>query len=380
MEIDFLRRTRIRWVRIHPLPSRRLRSKNSMGVSYLDSIEKFAEAGFNLVLPIDVGVKENVGVISGAHLSKFVDDSYSESFKAVKQIESRISRYDPKIIYGIENEVDTKEWILQSMPTVGWRQTILAWTELSTNQEIKHKRLRYILDGIREAYPEAVTMLNFEADNPVDNWNLSMSLAYSSEIVASKLGLVDIQTPDRMNNFKIDIKDALRRLRHVDIIGLDSYPNYFEKSPPRGLAIGRKADEIAEEFRKPVINVEFGYPAREPSWKKFWFWKKTRDLKRPSLYEHQETFFRNALFSIERSSSQGAFPWVLWLDPSRNYKPTEEKGFSLSVYEPRSSALCPLPSLQYYLDWIEKIARSDLPPRKRAKSYLSEVTSPAGSF
>ncbi len=121
MEIDFLRRTRIRWVRIHPLPSRRLRSKNSMGVSYLDSIEKFAEAGFNLVLPIDVGVKENVGVISGAHLSKFVDDSYSESFKAVKQIESRISRYDPKIIYGIENEVDTKEWILQSMPTLGWR-------------------------------------------------------------------------------------------------------------------------------------------------------------------------------------------------------------------------------------------------------------------
>jgi hypothetical protein len=54
--IDFLKTTPIQWVRIHPLPSRRLRATNFAGVSYLDAIGKFAEAGFNLILPIDVGV------------------------------------------------------------------------------------------------------------------------------------------------------------------------------------------------------------------------------------------------------------------------------------------------------------------------------------
>ena len=50
--IDFLKETPIEWVRIHPLPSRRLRATNSAGMSYLDAISKFAEAGFNLILPL----------------------------------------------------------------------------------------------------------------------------------------------------------------------------------------------------------------------------------------------------------------------------------------------------------------------------------------
>src|SRR5579862_9362924 len=164
--IEFLKKTPIEWVRIHPLPSRRLKSRGITGLSYLDTIEKFAQAGFNLVLPIDVGVKENVGVVTGAHLGKFVDDSYGESFKAVKQIETRLSKYaSTRIIYGVENEIDTKEWILQSMPTIGWRETTLSWLELSINKDLKYKRLAHILEGIREAAPGRQTIVNFEADD-----------------------------------------------------------------------------------------------------------------------------------------------------------------------------------------------------------------------
>ena len=81
--IEFLRKTPIEWLRIHPLPTRRIRAKGTGDISHLDSIAKYAEAGYNLVIPIDVGVKENVGVITEANLRSFVDDSYGEAFKAV---------------------------------------------------------------------------------------------------------------------------------------------------------------------------------------------------------------------------------------------------------------------------------------------------------
>src|SRR5487761_833624 len=168
--IEFLKTTPIEWVRIHPLPSRRLRATNLAGMSYVDAISRFAEARFNLILPIDVGVKENVGVLTIPRLLKFVEESYSHSFRAVRQIDAMISKFNIRVIYGVENEIDTKEWNLQSMPTVGWREAVLAWLELSVDVDLKFKRLRYILDGIKDASPDSVTMVNLEANDPKDDW------------------------------------------------------------------------------------------------------------------------------------------------------------------------------------------------------------------
>ena len=349
--IEFLKTTPIEWVRIHPLPSRRLRATNLAGMSYLDAISKFAEAGFNLILPIDVGVKENVGILTIPRLLKFVDESYLQSFRAVRQIEAAISKFNIRVIYGVENEIDTKEWILQSTPTVGWRAETLAWLELSIDVDLKFKRLRYILDGIKDASPESVTMVNFEADDPKEDWTTFMSFLIGVETVVSKLGILERNAYRRINDYSIDVARAVKKLK-VDIIGLDSYPNYFTKIPPKGREIGPKVDEVARVVRKPVINVEFGYTIREPAWKNFQSRKVSGDSH--ILEEFQKNFFQNALASIEASTSQGTFPWVLMLDPRRRYRPVEEKGFAL-LRTDHTRVLKPVPALTYYVEWLKGI-------------------------
>jgi hypothetical protein len=356
--IDFLRRTPIEWVRIHPLPSRRLRARGPSGISHLEAIEKYAEAGFNLIIPIDVGVKENVGVISRLDLRKFVDESYGHSFKAVKQIETKIAKYNRSVIYGVENEIDTKEWILQSMPSVGWRGSPLAWFRLSVNKDLKSKRLNHILAGINEASPNALTMVNFEADDPVEDWNSQISLILGAQTVFSKMGLLQKDARHRMNNYRLDVFETIRSLKHFDIIGLDNYPNYFTKIPPKGHNIGSKVDYVARQTRKPVINVEFGYSTEGKGIKRrgalFRQDQNNPQLQLLSPEQLQKRFFVNALGSVENSSSQGTFPWVLYLELVHYYKPVEEIGFSLMKLG-SNRILQPTASLDYYLNWLESL-------------------------
>jgi hypothetical protein len=367
--IEFLRKTPIQWIRIHPLATRRLRARGSNGITHLDAIEKYAEAGFNLIIPIEVGVRENVGVISGATLRNLVDQSYGESFKAVKQIETRLSKYEStRIIYGIENEIDTKEWILQSMPNVAWRAAPLAWIQLSMNKELKFKRLANILDGIKDASPNSLTMVNVEADDPSENWNSEISFIVASQMVLSKMKLIDKDSKERMNNFRLDLKEAIRRLKRFDIVGLDNYPNYFTKIPPRGKMIGSRVDEIARLTRKPVINVEFGYTRIGRGSRPLKVFGTPENLETamnvisPSPAKLQKQFFVNALTSIENSSSQGTFPWVLFLDPAHGYKPPEESGFSLLELG-ANRRLEPSAAMDYYLNWLDLLNSKELDDR-----------------
>jgi hypothetical protein len=388
--LEFLRKTPIEWVRIHPLPTRRLRVKGITGLSYLDTIEKFAQAGFNLILPVDVGVKENVGVITGANLRKFVDDSYGESFKAVKQIETRLSRHPrARVIYGIENEIDTKEWILQSMPTVGWREETLAWIDLSVKKDLKYERLSNIQDGISEAAPGRPTMVNFEADDPKDDWTASIAFMLAAQKVASGLHLLEKDARSRMNNYRIDVATALARLRHFDIIGLDNYPNYFTKIPPRGGEIGPKANEIAKHTHKPVINVEFGYTTTGRGSKPIRVFEKSPSAvgsnhqgRNDRIYlspeDNQKKFFVNALSSIESSSSQGTFPWVLMIDPASAERPAEEKGFSLLKIG-SNRILEPGPALDYYIAWLDTIKSRESRSEQISEPELAQKNIPAES-
>ena len=124
--------------------------------------------------------------------------------------------------------------------------------------------------------------------------------------------------------------------------------------PPKGSEIGKKVDEVAKSCRKPVLNVEFGYTTSEPWWRDLMIWRKDLDPNSPE--DHQRQFFDNALGSIENSASQGTFPWVMFLDPSRHYKPNEEKGFSMMV-QGNNLILEPLPALVLYLDWLGTIGK-----------------------
>ena len=210
-------------------------------------------------------------------------------------------------------------------PWAGERR-LLPGLSLPFDVNLKFKRLRCILDGIKDASPDCVTMVNFEADDPKEDWTIFMKLLVGAETVMSKLGILEKNAHRRINDYRIDIVRAIKKLK-VDIIGLDSYPNYFTKVPPKGREIGPKVDEVAREGRKPVINAEFGYTIREPAWKHFQSGKMSR--RSQSLQEFQKNFFENALASIESSTSQGTFPWVLMLDPRKRYRPVEEKGFTL---------------------------------------------------
>ena len=363
----------IDWIRVHPLPTRKICERNRFGVSYLDALERFASAGFNLVLPIDVGIKENVGVVDGSRLKHFVDESYSESYKAVRMIESRISKYGRRVIYGVENEIDTKEWIMQSMPTIAWRETLPAWAKLSSDRELKFKRLEHIFFGIRDASPDCMTMVNFEADDPFEDWNTRMSFLIGAQTVLSELGLLEKGARRRMNNYRLDVAHSIRKLP-VDVIGLDNYPNYFTKTPPRGSEIGSKVNEIARITGRPVINAEFGYSAHSAIRRFFSVLryrsseskylisddisKEVSEYKFHDGEQHKLRFFENALSSIEASESRGTFPWVLMLDPSRKYRPKEEKGFSLLKFDGRSGALEPVPAFNHYVSWLETIGES----------------------
>jgi hypothetical protein len=378
--INFLRRTPIEWVRIHPLPTRRLRARGPTGVSHLEAIEKYAEAGFNLIIPIDVGVKENVGVITQGNLRAFVDDSYSYSYKAVKQIETKIAKFKRTVIYGIENEIDTKEWILQSAPTVGWRAGPLTWLELSVDKELKFKRLNNIVSGIREASPNSLIMVNFEADDPVEDWNTQTSIMLAAQTVFSKLGFLEKDARERMNNYRLDVSEAVVRLRTFDIVGLDNYPNYFRKIPPRGQNIGPKTDYIARLTKKPVINVEFGYTREGRGIRRFSLFRDIPiDSKSPTVFspeELQKRFFANALTSIENSSSQGTFPWVLYLELIHYYKPVEESGFSLMRIG-SNRILEPVPALDYYLNWLAEMddrKLGDFLPKERIANRQEDLS------
>jgi hypothetical protein len=362
--IQFLEGTPIEWVRIHPLPSRKLRFKNAQGNSYLDAIRKFSAAGFSLMIPIEVGIANNVGIVSEAQLGRFVDESYDHAYRAVATIERVLSkrRGRKSVIYGVENEIDTKEWILQSMPTVGWRKDTLAWIALSADRTLKFRRLQNILDGINDASPGSLTMTNFEADDPQEDKRAMMSFIVASQRVFSKLGVLEKGAAERMNNFRADVESANEKL-DVDIMGLDNYPNYFSKLPPKGQFIGPKVDEITRMTGKPVMNVEFGYSAGGSTTTFFDSIRKeifgarkgSNNLEPPpSPKEAQRIFFENALQSISKSKSRGTFPWVLFLDPSRAYRPYDtENGFTL-LEQGYGKRLEASPALQYYLDWLSK--------------------------
>jgi hypothetical protein len=349
--LDVLKEKPIRWLRIHETPTRLLDEKADNGLSYLDGIEELCQAGYNLVVPIDVGSVENVGKIPLGSLDKFVEESYDYSKEAASKLHSIALSHGRKIIFGVENEIDTKEWVLQSSPLAEWRGETTTWFALSIDLEKKYERLNNILAGIHDAAPGALTMTNVEADD-LDTYLVQMHKFFDkSARILRKNGLIaeNEEIGDHLEDWKIEMERVRDRL-DVDLVGIDNYPNYVRKWPVLGGEIGPKADDARRISGKQVINCEFGYSTyRSPT--------ETLEaliLRKPSAREMQEEFFRIALASIGVSSSKGTFPWVTFTEPSAFNNPPQEGWFGLHKLKGQEVTYAE-PSFKLYCDWLTAV-------------------------
>ena len=118
-----------------------------------------------------------------------------------------------------------KAWQIENEPnwwamheTGGWRSGA-AWLEAGG---FRDELLKALHGAVHEEDPEAVTIINLEADE-------------------LRTGVAEYT-------------------RFCDVIGLDFYPNY--KAPePVGASVIRRAQQFAKEAGKPVLVAETGYPS-----------------------------------------------------------------------------------------------------------------------
>ena len=61
-------------------------------------------------------------------------------------------------------------------------------------------------------------------------------------------------------------EDAIRQwMSHIDVIGIDAYPNYYQPEPVRGEVLGERVAAASEMgCGKPLVVVETGYPTGPP--------------------------------------------------------------------------------------------------------------------
>lgn len=347
--VEILKPTPISWIRVHLLPTRRLDEKSKNGISYLNGIEYLCKNGYNILAPIDVGYESNVGTICHDDLDKFVEESYDKSNTACKKISEIVEKYDQKIIFGIENEIDPKAWILQSLPGIKWRAQFETWTKQALDSKLKYKRLNNILNGAHDANPDAKTMTNIVAEDlRVFFSNFSDELSKFSTVL-DRYSLSIEHLLDKAIDWKKELRDIRDNL-NVDFIGLDNYANWILKYPIYGNEIGMKVDEAKKITAKPVINAEFGYTTYRTFFGNFLFIL----LGRPSASKMQLEFFQNSLQSIKNSSSVGTFPWVLFSHPYRPTTPQQESYFGLIKMD-KKGMLQKEYSWEYYVKWLQTV-------------------------
>jgi len=346
--VELLRPTPIKWLRVHPLPTRSLGEKGTNGLTYLDGIEYLCRNGYGIVIPLDVGYAQNVGTVPFKGLDSFVEESYQFSFTAAKQIGEVARKNHAGLVFGVENEFDAKSWLLQSIPLFGWRGEFLTWAKLALDYDLKYRRLNNILRGARDAEPGATTMANVVAvdANPFVEQVKAEARRHSDLLRANSILVEDLT--DNVLDWRTELK-YLKDHLDVDLVGLDTYANYLLKYPVLGLETGGQLSEAAALTGKPVFNPEFGYSTYRSVLEKIVFGL----LRRPSAATMQRQYFRNTLDSIGQSQSRGTFPWVLMTHTDRSASPEQEAYYGLfqikGEKEPRK-----MPAYDYYAEWLRK--------------------------
>ncbi|MDA4134874.1 MAG: hypothetical protein OK441_04840 [Thaumarchaeota archaeon] len=340
---EILARTPIKWLRIHTLPTRSLDQKGPGGLSYLDAIEYVCRSGLNIITPVDVGYTEVVGSVPRARLDAFIEESYGYSSKAAKLIAETAARYDVEAVFGIENEIDMKSWIMQSLPGVAWRESSETWIAFALNSSLKYQRLNNILRGVKDAVPSARTMINVSAADAEDL--LGLIRRRPRALPAQRSALETLS--DKMVDWKVELERVKERL-DVDLVGIDTYPNYFLKFPIMGKDTANKVAQAAAISGKPVLNPEFGYSIYRSLLERL----SAGLLLKPSASRMQLEFFRNTLTSIETSLSVGTFPWLLMTQAEKIEVPRQESYFGL--FQMHGRTVRKQPAFDYYIDWLQR--------------------------
>jgi hypothetical protein len=157
---------------------------------------------------------------------------------------------------------------------------------------------------------------------------------------------------DEMTNGAIDWRRELGQIRErlrVDVVGIDTYPNYLLKVPVLGEEAGRRVAEARALTGKRVVNLEFGYSTYRNAAERAIL----RAYRMPSPSEMQLRFFQNTLNGLEGSESAGTFPWVLMSRPSTNSNPKQESWFGLFKMND-GRVIKKEPAFDYYVDWLRR--------------------------
>jgi hypothetical protein len=357
--VELLKDTPIKWLRVHALPNRSLEEKGSSGYSYIEGIEQLCKNGYNIVAPIEVGYSLNVGNVSLVDLDTFIENSYHESFKASKKITEVAQRTKRDIIFCIENEIDVKSWILQSLPGIGWRSQFETWAKQATDFNLKYKRLNNILKGVLDADPYAKTLANVVAEDSriLINYFQTPVMQQSDLLQSCDVKIENIF--DEAIDWKFELKYINDNL-NVDYIGLDTYANWILKYPVYGQETGAKINEATKLTNKPILNAEFGYTTFRNIIENTFF----PLMGRPNASMMQLEFFKNTLTSIESSSSIGTFPWVLFTHTDLPANPRQEAYFGLIKIN-KGDIMKVEPSFTYYIEWLKNISSKDPHPAIR---------------
>jgi hypothetical protein len=350
--VEVLKQTPINWIRVHALPNRRLSEEGDRGLTYLDGINCLCRNGYNIIAPLEVGYQGNTGTVLSDDLDKFIENSYFHAACASRQIAKIAEEHRRQVIFGIENEIEPKSWILQSLPGIGWRASLVTWVIQALDVNLKYRRLNNILKGVLDTNSGAKTMTNINAEDPrvfLDRLEKCFPVLKKHSIVLDDKDwkpIIDWHTE------LLHIKDYL----DVDYVGLDNYSNYIKKYPVCGCEIGPKTTEAARLSGKQVLNPEFGYTTYRTFFGNLLF----VFLRRPSASQMQRQFFENSLGSIENSPSIGTFPWVLFSHPDPDEpppRPKQEPYFGLTQMDEKGKLKKSL-AFDYYVKWLTRMQGS----------------------
>jgi len=351
--VELLKPTPIKWIRVHLLPTRKLDERGPNGGTYMEGLDYICRSGYNIMAPIDVGYAENVGKVPFDKIDSFVEGTYDFSRRASKLIADVAVKHRVEVIFGVENEIDMKAWLLQSLPEVGWRGTFETWSTFALDRGLKYRRLEGILRGIKDAVPGATTMTNLDAEDAMDAAeDAAEHLATKYQRILDRLAIPAGEVADRLVDWRAELEYMKGKLR-VDMVGLDSYPDYHFKYPVMGAEIAAKVADAERISGIPVINPEFGYSTYRNMVEKLILGL----TRRPTAEEMQLEFFRNALGAIAKSTSRGAFPWVLITHVDRRAKPAQEAYFGL--FAMRGETVVRRRAFDYYVEWLRSGATLD---------------------
>lgn len=142
-----------------------------------------------------------------------------------------VRRYSKEVVlWQLENELNAAG----ETEIFRWRHGRAWW-----NRAFQDEVIRVLHDAVRAEAPEALTTHNF---------------------------VTDFKVIPRVYSWKEDVR---RWARYLDVIGLDTYPNYVFGRPVLGGVVGwRVRAALGLGLGKPVVVMETGYPVR-PAYRLF---------------------------------------------------------------------------------------------------------------